>query len=86
MLEEMSISDQFVEEIDVTDFESVGEELRPKSEEERNWGVGKFATLWMGSVHNILSYMTVAGFFILGLNSKQVLAAVMTSAVIVSFM
>ena len=85
MLEEMSISDQFVEEIDVTDFESVGEELRPKSEEERNWGVGKFATLWMGSVHNILSYMTVAGFFILGLNSKQVLAAVMTSAVIVSF-
>ncbi|MGF2055312.1 cytosine permease [Vagococcus fluvialis] len=85
MLEEMSISDQFVEEIDVTDFESVGEELRPKSEEERNWGVGKFATLWMGSVHNTLSYMTVAGFFILGLNSKQVLAAVMTSAVIVSF-
>ncbi len=37
MLEEMSISDQFVEKIDVTDFESVGEELRPKSEEERNW-------------------------------------------------
>jgi allantoin permease len=29
--------------------------------------------------------MTVAGFFMLGLNSKQVLAAVMTSAVIVSF-
>lgn len=66
------------------DFSSVAEELRPKQAEERNWGVMEFTTLWMGSVHNILSYMTVAGFFVLGLNSKQVLAAVMTSALIVS--
>ncbi len=66
------------------DFTTVGEELRPKTEAERDWGIGKFTTLWMGSVHNILSYMTVAGFFMLGLNSMQVLAAVMTSAVIVS--
>lgn len=70
---------------DELDFTSVGEELRPKTEQERDWGIGKFTTLWMGSVHNILSYMTVAGFFMLGLNSTQVLAAVMTSAVIVSF-
>lgn len=67
------------------DFSLVSEELRPKTAEERDWGIGKFTTLWMGSVHNILSYMTVAGFFALGLNSKQVLAAVMTSAIIVSF-
>ncbi|MHC5268779.1 cytosine permease [Enterococcus sp. LJL98] len=66
------------------DFSSVSEELLPKTAEERDWGIGKFTTLWMGSVHNILSYMTVAGFFALGLNSKQVLAAVMTSAIIVS--
>lgn len=66
------------------DFSSVAEELRPKQEDERNWGIMEFTTLWMGSVHNILSYMTVAGFFVLGLNSKQVLAAVMTSALIVS--
>lgn len=39
----------------------------------------------MGAVHNILSYMTVAGFFLLGLNTKQVIAAVMLSAIIVSF-
>ncbi|WP_270741277.1 cytosine permease [Lactococcus formosensis] len=67
------------------DFSSVSEELRPKSQEERDWGIRQFTTLWMGPVHNILSYMTVAGFFLLGLNSKQVFAAVMVSAIIVSF-
>ena len=75
------LNDEF-KDIDLT---SVGEELLPIPKEERDWGISKFATLWMGSVHNILSYMTVAGFFMLGLNSKQVLAAVMTSAIIVSF-
>ncbi|EOL44698.1 NCS1 nucleoside transporter [Enterococcus phoeniculicola] len=60
-------------------------DLLPKTGEDKNWGILQFTTLWMGPVHNILSYMTVAGFFILGLNTKQVIAAVMTSAVIVSF-
>lgn len=59
-------------------------ELLPKTGEDKNWGVYNFLTLWMGAVHNIMSYMTVAGFFILGLNTKQVISAVMLSAVIVS--
>lgn len=67
-----------------TTHSEIPKELLPKTKEEKDWGIGKFATLWMGSVHNILSYMTVAGFFVLGLSSKQVFAAVMTSAVIVS--
>ncbi len=66
-------------------FEGFSEELLPKTQDEKNWGISKFATLWMGAVHNILSYMTVAGFFLLGLNTKQVIAAVMLSAIIVSF-
>ena len=65
-------------------FAGYSAELKPKTAAERTWGIGKFATLWMGSIHNILSYMTVAGFFLLGLNSKQVIIAVMTSAAIVS--
>lgn len=60
------------------------DELLPKSGSEKNWGVYNFATVWMGAVHNIMSYMTVAGFFILGLNSKQVVVAVLISAVLVS--
>lgn len=85
MAENVAIKQMAQPETETIDYTTVGEELRPKTVEERDWGIGKFTTLWMGSVHNILSYMTVAGFFLLGLNSKQVLAAVMTSAVIVSF-
>lgn len=85
MAENVAIKQMAQPETETIDYTTVGEELRPKTVEERDWGIGKFTTLWMGSVHNILSYMTVAGFFLLGLNSKQMLAAVMTSAVIVSF-
>ncbi|MGX7420518.1 cytosine permease [Carnobacterium gallinarum] len=59
-------------------------DLLPKTGAEKNWGTFNYMTLWMGAVHNILSYMTVAGFFLLGLNTKQVLGAVMLSALIVS--
>ncbi|MFD1901846.1 cytosine permease [Enterococcus termitis] len=59
-------------------------DLLPKTGADKNWGVFNYVTLWMGAVHNILSYMTVAGFFLLGLNTKQVLSAVMLSALIVS--
>lgn len=59
-------------------------DVLPMQPEQRTWGAFNFVTLWMGPIHNILSYMTVAGFFILGLNVPQVVAAVMLSAVIVS--
>lgn len=67
-------------------YESYGysEDLLPKTPEQRDWGMTNYVTLWMGAVHNILSYLTVAGFFVLGLTTKQVLLAVMLSAVIVS--
>lgn len=61
------------------------EDLLPKRPVDRDWGMMNFITVWMGAVHNIMSYMTVAGFFVLGLNVPQVLWAVMISAVIVSF-
>lgn len=66
------------------DLSGFSETVLPKEGEQRDMGTKDFATLWMGSVHNVLAYMTVAGFFLLGLNSKQVIVAVMTSAVIVS--
>ena len=28
----------------------------------RDWGIFNYITVWMGAVHNIMSYMTVAGF------------------------
>ncbi|RNB80335.1 allantoin transporter [Brevibacillus nitrificans] len=60
------------------------EDILPKSSAERDWGIFSYITVWMGAVHNIMSYMTVAGFFALGLSVPQVFWAVMLSAVIVS--
>lgn len=60
------------------------EDVLPKRPIDRDWGIMNFVTVWMGAVHNIMSYMTVAGFFALGLNVPQVLSAVMISAIIVS--
>jgi allantoin permease len=60
------------------------EELLPKMPNKRDWGMSNYVTVWMGAVHNIMSYMTVAGFFILGLNTKQVILAVLCSAIIVA--
>lgn len=67
-------------------YQSYGyaEDLLPKMPSQRDWKMSNYVTLWMGAVHNIMSYMTVAGFFILGLNTKEVLLAVMLSSIIVS--
>ncbi|MGB3159637.1 MAG: cytosine permease [Carnobacterium sp.] len=62
------------------------EDVLPVKPADRDWGIMKFVTLWMGAVHNIMGYMTVAGFFVLGMNVPQVLWAVMISAVIVSIL
>lgn len=68
------------------DYRALGysEELLPKGPQERDWGIFNYITVWMGAVHNIMSYMTVAGFFVLGLSVNQVFLAIMLSAVIVS--
>ena len=55
--------------------------IRPK---DRTWKTPQFITVWMGPIHNILSYFTVMTFFALGLNAWQVVGAIMTAAVIVS--
>lgn len=67
-------------------FKSYGyaDDILPIPQEKRDWGIVNYITVWMGPVHNIMSYMTVAGFFILGLNVTQVLWAIMISAVIVA--
>ena len=60
------------------------DEVLPLPAANRPWKIRNFITVWMGPVHNILSYFTVVGFFALGLSGIQVMAAIMTAAVIVS--
>ncbi|WGD38097.1 cytosine permease [Lysinibacter sp. HNR] len=55
--------------------------VRPK---DRSWSITQYITVWMGPIHNILSYFTVVGFFALGLSALQVVGAILTAAVIVS--
>ena len=38
-------------------------DVLPLQPEQRSWGTFSYITLWMGPIHNIMSYMTVAGFF-----------------------
>lgn len=59
-------------------------DILPKTPEQRDWGTFHYIAVWMGAVHNLMSYMTVAGFFVLGLSVPQVLWAVMIAAMIVS--
>lgn len=68
------------------EFKSYGyaDDILPKTSENRDWGTFNYVTVWMGAVHNLMSYMTVAGFFVLGLSVPQVLWAVMLAALIVS--
>ena len=59
-------------------------EVLPVPQSERTWGVSNYVTVWMGPIHNILSYFTVVGFFALGLGATQVVLAILVAAVIVS--
>ncbi|GAA4100731.1 cytosine permease [Nocardioides kongjuensis] len=60
------------------------EDVLPVRPQDRTWSTPQFVTVWMGPIHNILSYFTVVGFFALGLSARQVVAAILLSAVIVS--
>ncbi len=60
------------------------EEVLPLGKKQRTWETKNFITVWMGPIHNILSYFTVVSFFAFGLNAMQVVAAILIAACIVS--
>jgi allantoin permease len=46
--------------------------LLPTGSESRTWNFSHYFSVWMGSLHNIPSYVTIGGFFALGLSTGQV--------------
>ncbi|WP_285767759.1 NCS1 family nucleobase:cation symporter [Peribacillus sp. SI8-4] len=52
--------------------------------EERNWKVGNYFSIWMGSIHNVPSYVTIGGFFALGLSVGQVFWVIMIASFILA--
>ncbi|KAB2338244.1 allantoin permease [Cytobacillus depressus] len=60
------------------------EDVLPPKPEERNWNIGNYATIWMGSVHNIPNYIAVGGLFALGMSAGQVFAAIILASIILA--
>ena len=64
--------------------EGFNDDILPTKPEERKWSIGNYATVWMGSVHNIPNYIAVGGLFALGLSVGQVFAAIMIASIVIS--
>ncbi|MGF6952539.1 allantoin permease [Neobacillus sp. B4I6] len=61
-------------------------DLLPTKPEARTWKFSHYFSIWMGSVHNVPSYVTIGGFFALGLSIWQVFFIIMTSSIILAGM
>nr|WP_316047137.1 hypothetical protein [Planococcus glaciei] len=44
-------------------FPVINLDLLPTGPESRTWSFSHYFSVWMGSVHNIPSYVTIGGFF-----------------------
>lgn len=62
------------------------DDLLPTLPEEKTWNFTHYATIWMGSVHNIPNYLAVGALFALGLSVSQVFLAIMSAAMLLSVM
>ncbi|OCA85851.1 allantoin permease [Bacillus sp. FJAT-27225] len=60
------------------------EDVLPSKKEDRNWTVGNFFTVWMGSVHNIPNYIAIGGLFAIGMSVWQVFGAIMCASLILA--
>lgn len=60
------------------------DDLLPKLPEERTWRALNYFTLWQGSVHNVPNYVAVGGFFMLGLSTYGIMAAIFLSGLVIA--
>ncbi|PSU30541.1 allantoin transporter [Photobacterium lutimaris] len=59
-------------------------DLLPKPTEKRTWRALNYFTLWQGSVHNVPNYVAVGGFFMLGLSTAGIMAAILLSGAVIA--
>lgn len=57
------------------------EDLAPVPKEKRNWGWISYSMIWMGMIHNIVSYELAASLIAMGMSVWQALGAVVLSNV-----
>lgn len=65
---------------------SINLDLLPTGPESRTWSFSHYFSVWMGSVHNIPSYVTIGGFFALGLSTGQVFSVISCAALLVAIL
>ncbi|MGI8413858.1 MAG: NCS1 family nucleobase:cation symporter-1 [Solirubrobacteraceae bacterium] len=58
------------------------EDLKPTPKSERRWTWFNYSTVWMGMVHNIVSYTTAAGLIALGMSVWEAIITVIVANVI----
>jgi allantoin permease len=61
-------------------------DVLPTNAQDRNWGIGNFFSVWMGSVHNIPNYIAIGGLFAIGMSVGQVFAAIVVASVVIAAM
>lgn len=54
------------------------------NDRDRNWQIRNYFSLWIGSVHNVPSYITVGGFFALGLSVGQIFSVITISSIVIA--
>ncbi|WP_342514415.1 NCS1 family nucleobase:cation symporter [Sporosarcina sp. FSL K6-1522] len=62
----------------------LSKDLMPTSPKERKWKIGNYFSLWMGNVHNVPAYVTIGGFFALGLSVGQVFWSIVIASIILA--
>lgn len=60
------------------------DDVLPTIPEDRNWNLRNYASIWMGSVHNIPNYIAIGGLFALGLSVGQVFSAIMLASILLA--
>ncbi|WP_316572321.1 allantoin permease [Neobacillus sp. YIM B06451] len=60
------------------------EDILPTKLEDKNWNVGNYTSIWMGSVHNIPNYIAIGGLFAIGMSVGQVFAVIMAASIILA--
>lgn len=55
------------------------EDLAPIPNEKRTWGWGSYSMIWMGMIHNIVSYELAGSLIAMGMSVWQALGAVILS-------
>ncbi|MFZ0443271.1 MAG: cytosine permease, partial [Bacillus sp. (in: firmicutes)] len=64
--------------------EGFNEDILPTKPEGRNWNIGNYASVWMGSVHNIPNYIAVGGLFAIGMSVGQVFSVIMVASIVLA--